>query len=371
MTISIKQARYAFTMSNRLSQQFTNVVYDLRKLKYLGAYAIHGMVVVMILSTVTLSGQMTDYTEQNASRVITSSQKRTTSDTISAYVAANVAGGVSPALAKQVTSDAKDLSNQQKLMAANASKLSKVSTVSTDTVSREDMTEYTVTEEDTVSSIAQKFNITTRTVRWANDLTEQETVEAGDTLTILPVDGVLHTVESDDTPQKLADRYKSNARQIVSINDAEVDGLPEGEDIIVPDGVLPESERPSYSPESNVVDNYIASSFSPQYVGNGYAHGYCTWYVANQIDVPSNWGNATNWDDRAAASGWNVSQTPKPRAIAQNDYMAYGVGHVAIVEEVSDDGSKIKISDMNGVAGWGRVGTSDWVPASKYKYISQ
>ncbi|PSO43681.1 hypothetical protein BRC20_00615, partial [Candidatus Saccharibacteria bacterium QS_8_54_8] len=197
MTISIKQARYAFTMSNRLSQQFTNVVDDLRKLKHFGTYAIHGMVVVMILSTVTLSGQMTDYTEQNASRVITSSQKRTTSDTISAYVAANVAGGVSPALAKQVTSDAKDLSNQQKLMAANASKLSKVSTVSTDTVSREDMTEYTVTEEDTVSSIAQKFNITTRTVRWANDLTEQETVEAGDTLTILPVDGVLHTVESD------------------------------------------------------------------------------------------------------------------------------------------------------------------------------
>ncbi len=358
-------------MGNRISYQFSNVVHAIQNLKHIRPYAIHGVVVVMIFSAVTLSGQMTDYTEQNASRIIKASQSQTTSETTSAYVAANVADGVSPALAQQVTSDTESLNQQQRLMAANADQLSKVSTVSTESISRDDITKYTVKEGDSVSSIAKEFNVTTKTVRWANDLTEQETVQAGDTLTILPVDGVLHTVASGDTPEKLADTYQSNARQIVSINDAEVGGLPAGKDVIIPDGVLPESERPSYSPDPASVNSYIASSFSPQYAGNGYAYGYCTWYVANQIDIPSNWGNATTWDDRAAESGWNVSQTPKPGAIAQNDWMAYGVGHVAIVEEVSDDGSKIKISDMNGVAGWGNVGVSDWIPASKYTYISQ
>jgi surface antigen/plastocyanin len=327
----------------------------------------------MILSVVTLSGQMTDYTEQNASRVITSSQERTTSDTVSAYVAANVAGGVSPALAKQVTSDAKDLSNQQKLMTANASQLSKVSTVSTDTVSREDMTEYTVTEGDTVSSIAQKFNITTRTLRWANDLTEQETVEAGDTLTILPVDGVLHTVESDDTPQKLADRYKSNARQIVSINDAEVDGLPEGEDIIVPDGVLPESERPEYSPPQ--VNSYIArnfnnytASYAPQnssgnmtFVRNGmgmssggdnrHFGGQCTWYVAERKNIyDETWGNALEWAASARDRGIPVGKEPRVGAIAVRYDLNY-LGHVGIVEEKLDNG-KIRVRSMNLQGPW-------------------
>lgn len=374
ITISIKQARYAFTMNDRISHQFTNVVLALHQhLRHIRPFMIHGVVVVTIFSAVTLSGQMTDYAQQNAARIIKASDERITSETTSTYVAANVADGVSPSLAERITSDAEDLSNQQQLMAASETQLSKVSTVSTDSVSRKDITKYTVKDGDTVSSIASDFNVKTRTLRWANDLTEQETVSTGDTLTILPVDGVLHTVTSTDTPEKLADHYQSNATQIVSINDAEVDGLPQGKNIIIPDGVLPEADRPS-APASGSgdtsVNNYIASSFSPQYTGNGYAYGWCTWYVASRIDMPSNWGNATTWDDYAASSGWNVSQTPQPGAIAQNDWMAGGLGHVGVVEEVSDDGSEILMSDMNGFAGWGNVGT-DWVSASKYSYISR
>jgi len=35
---------------------------------------------------------------------------------------------------------------------------------------------------------------------------------------------------------------------------------------------------------------------------------------------------------------------------------------VGVVDEVSPDGTMIKYSDMNGLAGWGRVGQSGWVP---------
>jgi surface antigen len=63
-----------------------------------------------------------------------------------------------------------------------------------------------------------------------------------------------------------------------------------------------------------------------------------------------------------------VSSTPRVGAIGQSDGGYFG--HVAYVEAVSDDGTMIKYSDMNGLAGFGRVGYSDWVSASKFpKYI--
>jgi surface antigen len=88
--------------------------------------------------------------------------------------------------------------------------------------------------------------------------------------------------------------------------------------------------------------------------------------VANRIGVPGNWGNANTWDNYASLSGWIVSSTPVPGAIAQTDRGFEG--HVAYVEAVSEDGTMIKYSDMNGVAGWGRVGYSDWVPISRYPH---
>jgi surface antigen len=101
--------------------------------------------------------------------------------------------------------------------------------------------------------------------------------------------------------------------------------------------------------------------------GNLYTYGYCTWYVANKVAVPSNWGNANTWDNRAALSGWVVSPIPRAGAVAQTDRGSEG--HVAYVEAVSEDGTMIKYSDMNGLAGWGRVGYSDWVPASQVRTL--
>ena len=87
--------------------------------------------------------------------------------------------------------------------------------------------------------------------------------------------------------------------------------------------------------------------------------------MANRLPVPSNWGNAYTWAIYAGQSGWTVTGTPKVGSIAQTSY-GFG-GHVAVVEAVSPDGKMIKYSDMNGIAGWGRVGYSDWAPASKFQ----
>jgi surface antigen len=65
-------------------------------------------------------------------------------------------------------------------------------------------------------------------------------------------------------------------------------------------------------------------------------------------------------------SGLDSNLTPRAGAVAQTD--RGGLGHVAIVQEVSADGTQIKYSDMNGLAGWGRVGYSDWVSASHFEH---
>ena len=78
-------------------------------------------------------------------------------------------------------------------------------------------------------------------------------------------------------------------------------------------------------------------------------------------------GNANTWASAAAAAGFVVNHTPAPGAVFQR---GGGLGHVGIVQKVNADGSVV-ISDMNGVAGWGRVGTTTWTAAQAagYNYI--
>ena len=99
---------------------------------------------------------------------------------------------------------------------------------------------------------------------------------------------------------------------------------------------------------------------------NGYSYGYGTYYVATRRNVPPNWGNANMWYAHAQAAGYKVGDTPKKGAIAWTDRGPYG--QVAIVEDVSADGTQVVISEMNGKGGWNRV-TTITALASSFKYI--
>jgi|SRR5665213_185457 len=233
--------------------------------------------------------------------------------------------------------------------------------VSTAEKSKRDIRNYTVVAGDTVASLATKFGITAESIKWSNSLSAN-TLTAGAKLAIPPVNGVVYTVKAGDTPASLATKYQADSSQIIAYNDAEINGLQVGEQIIIPNGRVA-TPVVSYGYYSSPSFGY---GFSPTYGNNGYDYGYCTWYVANRISVPSNWGNANTWDNYAALSGWIVSTTPRAGAIAQTD--GGWEGHVAVVESVSDDGTMIKYSDMNGLAGWGRVGYSDWASASHFQH---
>jgi N-acetylmuramoyl-L-alanine amidase len=230
--------------------------------------------------------------------------------------------------------------------------------VTTAQKSKQDIKTYVTQGGDTISSVADKFGVSANSIKWSNNI-GSNTLAAGVKLLIPPVNGIVYTVKAGDTPTSLATRFQSDASQIISYNDAEISGLKPGEQIIIPNGQI-------YVPAVSYAPSLSYASFVASYGGNGYDYGYCTWYVANRVAVPNNWGNANTWDNYAALSGWTVSSQPVAGAIAQTD--AGWEGHVAYVEAVSPDGTQMKYSDMNGLAGWGRVGYSDWVPANRFPH---
>ncbi len=222
-----------------------------------------------------------------------------------------------------------------------------------------DIREYVTKPGDTVSALAERFSVTSDSIKWSNDLMN-DALEPEIRLQIPPMNGIIYTVRSGDTPEKLAQIYSVSAEQIVVFNDAELTGLVPGKTIF-----LPNAQKPA-----PVFNFYV------RYGYNGYDPGWCTYYAAAHGGAPAGWGHARTWAVNAARTpGWMVSKVPVPGAIAQTtgvagDRIGWSWGHVGIVEQVKQENGQyyIKYSDMNGIAGFNRVGYSEWVPAlEKYQ----
>lgn len=92
---------------------------------------------------------------------------------------------------------------------------------------------YTVREGDTLSQIAQMFDVSINTIRWANNFSGP--IRPGQELIILPVTGVTHVVKSGGTIEDIAKIYKADINEIALFNGIEVGKkLAVGEKIIVP-----------------------------------------------------------------------------------------------------------------------------------------
>ncbi|MCA9342768.1 LysM peptidoglycan-binding domain-containing protein [Candidatus Saccharibacteria bacterium] len=227
--------------------------------------------------------------------------------------------------------------------------------ISTGLKSRADIKEYVVVEGDTVASVAQKFGVTSDTIKWSNGLTG-DNLSAGVTLIISPVNGIVYTAKSTDTIDGLVNKYGLNKDRFVAINDLESGNLPTGQKIILPDATQPQVATTTSSRLSSAY-TYSRSGFEAVYGYNGYSYGYCTWHAANRRaasgrPIPANLGNAISWYSRAQGAGFGVGSTPQAGAVLWHANLG-GLGHVAYVESMNADGS-ILVSDMN-YPSWGRV----------------
>lgn len=308
-----------------------------------------------VLSNATVGPQLTDSTSLN-----------NVDDLMATNLAANLADTADLPVKYDVANMAQTLYAANSIAQTDTSVIVKPQIVQP-TADISTIQKYTTVTGDTIPGIAEKFGVSAQTIKWANKLTS-DAVEPGKELSIPPTDGTLYTVKAGDTVETLATKYQASISQIIAYNDLELNTtLTPGAQLIIPEGVLPENERPGYvAPVSNVsVSSYTytatyggGSTWKPAYgwsaarPDTGYPFGQCTWYAAVRRaelgrPVARQLGNGGTWHYKMAAS-----REPTVGSIMD------GAGHVAIVEMV-EPGVGIYISEMNGYrygGGWGRVG---------------
>lgn len=282
----------------------------------------------------------------------------------SADIAVNVARLTSLPEATSVTNTADSENASLSVASADDSVVSKPQIISDGLKSNRDITHYEVEAGDTVQSVAEKFGITSSTIKLSNNL-EGDSLTSGMDLLISPVNGLVYRVQPGDTPESLARKYHTNADQIIAFNDTELTGkLKPGDLIVIPDGTQAAERRFSYEAARGAGRSGAVFSFG----GGNYAFGWCTYYASARSGAPGGWGNAYTWDDLAPLSGWSVSSIPRVGAIGQSDR-----NHVGIVEAVRKVNGhyEFQYSDMNGLSGFNAVGYSrDKLPNGGWVTVS-
>jgi murein DD-endopeptidase MepM/ murein hydrolase activator NlpD len=112
---------------------------------------------------------------------------------------------------------------------------------------RDRIVEYEVKDGDTISSIAEKFDVTEDTIYWQNDLTSRSKITPGQVIEVLPVTGIAHKVRKGDTVYSIAKRYDIDPQPIVNypfntFTNDETFELAIGQTLMVPEGIMPQAQ---------------------------------------------------------------------------------------------------------------------------------
>jgi len=322
--------------------------------------AIYASVFALVVAIISIGyTQPKDSTTvANAANIsINPSTETSVDDAVATNVAAGIAQTSNLPVASSVSNLAVTTQLQSQLSQSDGSSASKPQIIES-VVENRKVTSYTVVSGDTVNSLAAKFGISAQTIKWANNLTT-DALSVGSTIKVLPVNGILYSVKDDDTIDSIVKKYAVDKTRLVTYNDLEVRGMQSNTSIILPDGVLPEAERPGYVAPVTI-STYYYSSYGTGFGGNTwyissgtadsglYSHGNCTLYAYNRrkelgLPVGDHWGNASSWATYAVMDGLSVDHTPSVGAIMQNG--GY-LGHVAIVESILPNGD-LSVSEMN------------------------
>ncbi len=139
---------------------------------------------------------------------------------------------------------------------------------------------YVVHAGDNLSTIAEMFDVSVNTIKWANDI-GTGTIHEGQTLVILPVSGIYHTVKSGDTTASLAKKYSAEESEILEHND--IGGaLAAGTKVLIPNGTL--AAAPAAKPVSAVKKTSSGTGIGATVAAGGPAiSGYYGWPVAGGV----------------------------------------------------------------------------------------
>lgn len=218
---------------------------------------------------------------------------------------------------------------------------------------RDTISTYVVQDGDSLSEIADRFGVSSNTIRWANNIPAKTPIKVGQKLVILPITGVRHKVLKGDTLASIAKKYKSDADDIASFNGFEIgEKLTAGDYIIVPDGEmnipteqiktkpqkttstsLPTPSKPSINNDTTVSGSY----YSKPVAGGILTQGYHDRYHALDISLPR--GQAMGAPILAAASGTVI--------VAKDSGFNGGYGEMIIIQH--DNGTQTLYAHLSSV----------------------
>lgn len=118
-----------------------------------------------------------------------------------------------------------------------------------------DVQTYIVQKGDVLSAIAEKFGISTDTIRWSNGIIG-DYLKVGQVLEILPINGVIHIVKGGDSISSIASKYQASEQDIYDINWLDSKDLKEDQELLVPDGRMPQP-KPIIKPTVVAAPTYI------------------------------------------------------------------------------------------------------------------
>ncbi len=129
---------------------------------------------------------------------------------------------------------------------------------------------YLVQTGDTLSQVATMFSVSVNTIVWANQLSSSKDIHPGQTLLILPISGVQHTVAKGETLGDIAKNYGGDAQEILAYNGlASEKDLHAGDTVTIPGGEMPVPKAATPSAKSHSSSAGSTGLTEPIHTGTG------------------------------------------------------------------------------------------------------
>ncbi|MDQ2933147.1 MAG: peptidoglycan DD-metalloendopeptidase family protein [bacterium] len=183
---------------------------------------------------------------------------------------------------------------------------------SNSTQSNTQISTYVVRNGDTLSEIAEMFNVSVNTIMWANGMSKGSSIRLGQSLIILPITGIKYTIKKGDSIKAIAATYKADVEEILQYNDISLTTtLVAGQNILIPDAEIQISVPTRAVVKANIASGTKAPTYAGYYtrpvIGGTRTqgiHGYNGVDIAGAVGTPL-YAAAAGKVILSSNSGWN------------------------------------------------------------------
>ena len=199
---------------------------------------------------------------------------------------------------------------------------------------KDQLRRYRVKAGDTLTGIADKFDVSMMTVWWANDLKRKDDLKVGQTLVIPPTSGLVVTAREGDTLDAVAARNKVAKATIYEFNGLEDEVLVAGQVLIIPGARGQGIPIPKVAPRPRTTTRTSSGGNRVTGTPTRYSGGAFLWPVPGGrivqyfhyghygIDIDGDYGDTV----RAAAGGTVIFAGWKSNGGGYQVWIAHGSG---------------------------------------------